>query len=126
MNKLSESLLPQVVNAINTYGVEVTVYRNVYENQVGVKTLVKSGLEVANIKVVIDNSTGTSSNSNYTKEGITVPKNTATIYYAYSEDVNLQKDDFIVVDGVKYILSVPQNLLHYNLLYQVIAEVVLK
>lgn len=126
MSKLSASLLPQVVKAINEYGIEVTVYRNVYENQVGVRTLVKSGLEVATLKVVIDNSNGSSSNSNYKKEGIVVPKNTATIYYAYSEDIKLERDDFIIIDGVKYILSVPQNLLHYNILYQVVAEVVVK
>lgn len=123
-SSLSATLLPQVINAINTYGIEVTVLRNVYSNELGVKTLQQAGLEVARIKVVIDNSKGNSTSSNkFRVEGIIHPQQTATIYYAYDSKVNLQREDYIIVDDVKYILDVPQNILHYNVLYQVLAEV---
>lgn len=123
-SSLSATLLPQVINAINTYGIEVTVLRNVYSNELGVKTLQQAGLEVARIKVVIDNSKYNSTSSNkFRVEGIIHPQQTAMIYYAYDSKVNLQREDYIIVDDVKYILDVPQNILHYNVLYQVLAEV---
>ena len=56
MSNLTAQLLPQVVNAINTYGVTVTVYRDVYENKLGVKTLTQKKVFVCNMKAVIDNS----------------------------------------------------------------------
>ena len=127
MNNLSASLLPQVAKAINEYGVEVTVYRNIYENVIGVTTLIESNVEVATIKVVIDNSKSSgSANNKFKVDGIIRPQTTATIYYAYNENVNLQRDDFIFINNVKYILDVPQNVLHYNVLYQVNAEVTVK
>ena len=124
MSNLSAVVLPQVVKAINEYGVEVTVYRDIYENVIGVRTLVEEKREVAKIKIVIDNSnTSSTNNARYTKDGIISPQGTATLYYAFDSEVNLIKDDYIIIDNLVYILGVPSNLLHYNILYQVTAEV---
>ena len=54
------------------------------------------------------------------------PQNVATIYYAFDENVNLKREDYFIIDGIKYIIDVPQNLLHYNILYQVNAEVTIE
>lgn len=124
MSNLSAVVLPQVVKAINEYGVEVTVYRDIYENVIGVRTLVEEKREVAKIKIVIDNSnTSSTNNARYTKDGIISPQGSATLYYAFDSEVNLIKDDYIIIDNLVYILGVPSNLLHYNILYQVTAEV---
>lgn len=122
-SSLSASLLPQVVSLINTYGVEVTVYRDVYENELGVKTLKNQKQAVATLRVVIDNSKTTSSNNRFKVEGMIRPQITATIYYAYDSNVILEREDYIILDGVKYVFNIPQDVLHYHILYQVSAEV---
>lgn len=123
MNNLTAQLLPQVIKIINEYGVTVDVYRNVYENDMfGVKKLQYNEM-ITSIKVVIDNSNKGNANNRFKSEGIVRPQNSATIYYAFDENINLEREDYFIIDGIKYILDVPQNLLHYNILYQVNAEV---
>lgn len=127
MNNLTAQLLPQVVKIINEYGITVDVYRNVYENDMfGVSRLETTEM-ITSIKVVIDNAQDSrTANNRFKVEGMIRPQNVATIYYAFDENVNLKREDYFIIDGIKYILDVPQNILHYNILYQVNAEVTIE
>jgi hypothetical protein len=126
MNKLTKALLPQVISLINEYGVEVDIFRDVYQNnEIGIKELTSPSQLVATIKVVIDNSKSNSIN-NKNINSITRVQQHAIVYYAYDGDVSLNKDDYFIIDGLRYILDVPQNVLHYDLLYQVNAEVTIE
>lgn len=124
MSNLSASLLPQVVKIINEYGVVVDIYRNSYDNNsYGINEMVSEAELITSIKIVIDNSKSSNDSSKFKTEGIIRPQQYATVYYAFDENLDLKRDDYFIIDGLKYILDVPQNLLHYNILYQVNAEV---
>ena len=127
MNNLTAQLLPQVVKIINEYGVTVDIFRNTYTNDMfGVSRLETTEM-ITSIKVVIDNSQNSrTANNRFKVEGMIRPQNVATIYYAFDENVNLKREDYFIIDGIKYILDVPQNILHYNILYQVNAEVTIE
>lgn len=127
MNNLTAQLLPQVVKIINEYGVTVDIFRNTYTNDMfGVSRLETTEM-ITSIKVVIDNiQDSRTANNRFKVEGMIRPQNVATIYYAFDENVNLKREDYFIIDGIKYILDVPQNMLHYNILYQVNAEVTIE
>lgn len=127
MNNLTAQLLPQVVKIINEYGVTVDIFRNTYTNDMfGVSRLETTEM-ITSIKVVIDNAQDSRrANNRFKVEGMIRPQNVATIYYAFDENVNLKREDYFIIDGIKYILDVPQNMLHYNILYQVNAEVTIE
>ena len=127
MNNLTAQLLPQVVKIINEYGVTVDIFRNTYTNDMfGVSRLETTEM-ITSIKVVVDNSQDSrTANNRFKVEGMIRPQNVATIYYAFDENVNLKREDYFIIDGIKYILDVPQNILHYNILYQVNAEVTIE
>lgn len=127
MNNLTAQLLPQVVKIINEYGVTVDIFRNTYTNDMfGVSRLETTEM-ITSIKVVIDNAQDSrTANNRFKVEGMIRPQNVATIYYAFDENVNLKREDYFIIDGIKYILDVPQNILHYNILYQVNAEVTIE
>ena len=127
MNNLTAQLLPQVVKIINEYGVTVDIFRNTYTNDMfGVSRLEMTEM-ITSIKVVIDNAQDSrTANNRFKVEGMIRPQNVATIYYAFDENVNLKREDYFIIDGIKYILDVPQNILHYNILYQVNAEVTIE
>ena len=127
MNKLTKALLPQVISLINEYGVEVDIFRDVYQNnEIGINELTSPSQLVATIKVVIDNSKSNNTNNNKNINGITRVQQYAIVYYAYDANVSLNKDDYFIIDGLRYILDVPQNVLHYDLLYQADAEVTIE
>ena len=127
MNNLTAQLLPQVVKIINEYGITVDIFRNVYENDMfGVSRLETTEM-ITSIKVVIDNAQDSrTANNRFKVEGMIRPQNVATIYYAFDENVNLKREDYFIIDGIKYILDVPRNILHYNILYQVNTEVTIE
>jgi hypothetical protein len=127
MNNLTAQLLPQVVKIINEYGITVDIFRNTYANDVfGVSRLETTEM-ITSIKVVIDNAQDSrTANNRFKVEGMIRPQNVATIYYAFDENVNLKREDYFIIDGIKYILDVPRNILHYNILYQVNAEVTIE
>lgn len=127
MNNLTAQLLPQVVKIINEYGITVDVFRNTYANDMfGVSRLETTEM-ITSIKVVIDNAQDSrTANNRFKVEGMIRPQNVATIYYAFDENVNLKREDYFIIDGIKYILDVPRNILHYNILYQVNAEVTIE
>ena len=124
MNNKITSLLPKIQNVINNYGIDVTIKRDIYGNEVGVNTLIKAGKTIATIKAVIDNSSSNSSGNNYHTEGITKIIQTGNIYYAYDSKLpEIKEGDYFIIDNRIYRLGQPQNLLHYNLVYQSTAEV---
>ena len=124
MNNKITSLLPKIQNVINNYGIDVTIKRDIYGNEVGVNTLIKAGNTIATIKAVIDNSSSNISGNNYHTEGITKIIQTANIYYAYDSKLpEIKEGDYFIIDNRIYRLGQPQNLLHYNLVYQSTAEV---
>lgn len=127
MNNLTAQLLPQVVKIINEYGVTVDIFRNIYTNDMfGVNRLETTEM-ITSIKVVIDNAQDSrTANNRFKVEGMIRPQNVATIYYAFDENVNLKREDYFIIDGIKYIIDVPQNILHYNILYQVNVEVTIE
>lgn len=119
-----KTLLPTIVNVLNEYGIDIIVYRDVYENEVGVKTLKHKGVLVCKVKAVIDNSKSSSNvNNAYKVNGVVKPQGTATVYIAYDKSIDIQNGDYFIIDGLRYTLSLPQDLLHYHLLYQYDAEV---
>lgn len=123
---IRNSLYSTVVKTIKEYGIDITVYRDVYENEVGVKVLVDT-IAVGTFKAVIDNSkSGGSSQDRYSTGNLIVPRKSAQVYIAWDEEsAKIQYGDYIYLDGLRYTLSIPQNLVHYNLLIQLDAEVYL-
>ena len=124
MNSNIQNLLPKIVSILNEYGVDITILRDVYENECGVKTLKEQAQPVYEVKAVIDNSKASGKpNNNYKVNGIVKPQLTATVYIAYDSKLTIQDGDYFIIDGMRYTLSIPQDLLHYHLLYQFNAEV---
>lgn len=124
MNSNIQNLLPKIVSILNEYGVDITILRDVYENECGVKTLKQQAQPMYKVKAVIDNSKASGKpNNNYKVNGIVKPQLTATVYIAYDSKLTIQDGDYFIIDGMRYTLSIPQDLLHYHLLYQFDAEV---
>lgn len=124
MNSNIQNLLPKIVSILNEYGVDITILRDVYENECGVKTLKEQAQPMYKVKAVIDNSKASNKpNNNYKVNGIVKPQLTATVYIAYDSKLTIQDGDYFIIDGMRYTLSIPQDLLHYHLLYQLNAEV---
>lgn len=114
----------QVKSAINTYGIDIVIKRDVYRNEVGVQTLVEKGKHIAFVKAIIDNSNKNDALKNYYKtHGVLKNSNTCTIYFTYDSTLKLQKGDYFILDGIRYTLGIPQDVLHYHLLIQVDCEV---
>lgn len=114
-----KKLLPKIQATIEKYGVELDVYRDTYESEVGVQTYKDTSL-VATIKGVLDNSK--SSNSSVQQEQQFHQYSiTGTLYYAYFQDstYTIEPGDYVVINDIKYILDMPVDILEVGLLYQV-------
>lgn len=114
-----KKLLPKIQATIEKYGVELDVYRDTYESEVGVQTYKDTSL-VATIKGVLDNSK--SSNSSVQQEQQFHQYSiTGTLYYAYFQDptYTIEPGDYVVINNIKYILDMPVDILEVGLLYQV-------
>lgn len=114
-----KKLLPKIQATIEKYGVELDVYRDTYESEVGVQTYKDTSL-VATIKGVLDNSK--SSNSSVQQEQqFHQYAITGTLYYAYFQDptYTIEPGDYVVINDIKYILDMPVDILEVGLLYQV-------
>lgn len=119
-----QSLYKTVVQTMNEYGIDITIYRDVYENEVGVKTLKKQGQVVGVVKAVIDNSKSSSQSSEYQVSGMVTPQIVATVYIPYDKiSANIQYGDYFIMNNLRYTLDLPQDLVHYNLLFQFNATV---
>lgn len=112
-------LLPKIQATIEKYGVELDVYRDTYENEVGVQTYKSTSL-VTKIMGVLDNSKSSSSNAQQEQQFHQYSIN-GTLYYAYFHDprYSIQPGDYVVINNIKYILDMPVDILEVGLLYQV-------
>lgn len=113
-----KQLLPTIVSAINNYGIDITIMRENYTTEVGVKKYVDSK-PVYKIRGVLDNSKTSSNTGNQQYTDFMQYAITGTLYFAYDPNIQILPGDYIVVHGIKYILDVPVNIMEVNLLYQV-------
>lgn len=114
--------LPTIKSIIQDYGRSVTVYRDIFANELGTQVLKQKGFIVANINIVIDNSSKSNSEDNTNSQSINKPYTTGTGYYAYDGKVELRHGDYFIIDGIKYVMHIPQDLVHTHLVYQVSLE----
>lgn len=113
-----KQLLPTIVSAINNYGIDITIMRENYTTEVGVKKYVDSK-PVYKIRGVLDNSKTSSNTGNQQYTDFMQYAITGTLYFAYDPNIQILPGDYIIVHGIKYILDVPVNIMEVNLLYQV-------
>ena len=111
-----KTLLPTVINAINNYGIDISIYRDFFESEVGVQTY-KETKKIAQIKGIIDNSS-ISKTSATTENEFKQNPISGTLYYSYDKDLDIQQGDFLIVNNIKYILDIPVDVLEVGLLYQ--------
>lgn len=111
-----KTLLPTVINAINNYGIDISIYRDFFESEVGVQTY-KETKKIAKIKGIIDNSS-ISKTSATTENEFKQNPISGTLYYSYDKDLDIQQGDFLIVNNIKYILDIPVDVLEVGLLYQ--------
>lgn len=121
---IQAGVIKQVQNAINNYGYQVPIYRDIYEvDAMGCKVLKEEMVHVQDLQCVIDNSSsGRSKSITNNDQGIIKGYSYATLYATYVKDFPLQEDDFIVYDNAYYKVLEIINVVHYNLLYQVSLE----
>lgn len=117
-------VIKKVQSAINNYGYQVPIYRDIYEvDAMGCKVLKEEMVHVQDLQCVIDNSSsGRSKSITNNDQGIIKGYSYATLYATYVKDFPLQEDDFIVYDNAYYKVLEIINVVHYNLLYQVSLE----
>lgn len=114
-----KKLLPKIQATIEKYGVELDVYRDTYESEVGVQTYKSTSL-VTKIMGVLDNSKSSNSNVQQEQQFHQYSIN-GTLYYAYFQDprYSIEPGDYVVINNIKYILDIPVDILEVGLLYQV-------
>lgn len=118
------SAYKKVVNAINSYGYLVPIYRDIYEeDELGCKVLAQQKSYVNDIQCIIDNSSS-SRGKNIADTGRGVVKGTsyATLYTPYITELPLQENDFILYENCFYKVIEITDIVHYNILYQVSLE----
>jgi len=121
---IQAGVIKKVQSAINNYGYQVPIYRDIYEvDAMGCKVLKEEMVHVQDLQCVIDNSSsGRSKSITNNDQGIIKGYSYATLYATYVKDFPLQEDDFIVYDNAYYKVLEIINVVHYNLLYQVSLE----
>lgn len=121
---IQAATIKKVQSAINNYGYQVPIYRDIYEvDAMGCKVLKEEMVHVQDLQCVIDNSSsGRSKSITNNDQGIIKGYSYATLYATYVKDFPLQEDDFIVYDNAYYKVLEIINVVHYNLLYQVSLE----
>lgn len=114
-----KKLLPKIQATIEKYGVELDVYRDTYESEVGVQTYKDTSL-VTKIKGVLDNSKSSNSSVQQEQQFHQYAIN-GTLYYAYFQDstYTIEPGDYVIINNIKYILDMPVDILEVGLLYQV-------
>ena len=126
MSRLSiqASAFKKVVNAINSYGYSVPIYRDIYEeDELGCKILVEQKSHIDNIQCIIDNSSSSRSKSIVdTGRGVVKGTSYATLYTPYIAELPLQENDFILYENCFYKVIEITDVVHYNILYQVSLE----
>ena len=118
------SAYKKVVNAINSYGYLVPIYRDIYEeDELGCKILVEQKSHIDNIQCIIDNSSSSRSKSIVdTGRGVVKGTSYATLYTPYVTELSLQEDDLILHENCFYKVVEITDVVHYNILYQISLE----
>lgn len=121
---IQAGVIKKVQSAINNYGYQVPIYRDIYQvDAMGCKTLKEEMSYIQDLQCVIDNSSsGRSKSVINNDQGIIKGFSYATLYATYTEDFPLQEDDFIVYENAYYKVLEIIDVVHYNLLYQVSLE----
>ena len=114
----------KVVNAINSYGYLVPIYRDIYkEDELGCKVLVEQKSYVNDIQCIIDNSSSSrSKNIADTGRGVVKGTSYATLYTPYDQELPLQENDLILYENCFYKVVEITDVVHYNILYQISLE----
>lgn len=121
---IQASAYKKVVNAINSYGYLVPIYRDIYEeDELGCKILVEQKSYISDIQCIIDNSSSSKSkNIADTGRGVVKGTSYATLYTPYNQELPLQENDFILYENCFYKVIEITDVVHYNILYQVSLE----
>jgi len=93
-----KALLPTVINAINNYGIDISIYRDIFESEVGVQTY-KETKKIAQIKGIIDNSSISKTSATAENEFKQNPIS-GTLYYSYDKELDIQQGDFLIVNNI--------------------------
>ena len=111
----------QVLSAINEYGYDIEIYRDIYEtDELGCKTLTKPFTSIGTIRCIIDNySSGRQKSVVNTNQGVILNESSATLYAPYVEDFLLKTGDFVEYDDITYKVEEISDTLHYHLLYTI-------
>lgn len=118
------SVLAQVKTALNEYGYDVKIYRDIYETDaIGCERLTQPYKYIYTIKCLIDNySSGRQKSVTNNNQGILLNSSSGTLYAAYDKNIPLKVDDWVEVDGVKYKVIELSDTLHYHLLWTIQLE----
>ena len=121
---IQASAITKVVNAINSYGYEVPVCRDIYEeDEIGCKVLVQPASYVGNLQCIIDNySSQRNKNINNKNNGVVKSATYATMYAAFSENFILHQGDYIEYENCLYKVINIADTMHYHLLYTISLE----
>ena len=121
---IQASAYKKVVNAINSYGYLVPIYRDIYkEDELGCKVLVEQKSYVNDIQCIIDNSSSSRSKSIVdTGRGVVKGTSYATLYTPYDQELPLQENDLILYENCFYKVVEITDVVHYNILYQISLE----
>lgn len=118
------SAYKKVVNAINSYGYLVPIYRDIYEeDELGCKILVEQKSYISDIQCIIDNSSSSrSKNIADTGRGVVKGTSYATLYTPYITELPLQENDLLLYENCFYKVIEITDVVHYNILYQISLE----
>ena len=120
---IQASAYNKVVNAINNYGYNVPIYRDIYkEDELGCKVLQEPNVYIDDIVCIIDNSGGRTKSTVNTNRGIVKEVSYATLYTPYQEDIPLQIDDIVLYENCFYKVTHILDLVHYHILLQASLE----
>ena len=121
---IQAEVIQKVQSAMNNYGYQVPIYRDIYEvDAMGCTVLKEEMTHIQDLQCVIDNSSsGRSKSITNNDQGIIKGYSYATLYATYVKDFPLQEDDFIVYENAYYKVLEIIDVVHYNLLYQVSLE----
>ena len=120
---IQASAYNKVVNAINNYGYNVPIYRDIYEeDELGCKVLQEPNVYIDDIVCIIDNSGGRTKSTVNTNRGIVKEVSYATLYTPYQENIPLQIDDIVLYENCFYKVTHILDLVHYHILLQASLE----
>lgn len=119
----SIALKKQIVQAINEYGTDIKILRDIYEKDEHECEVLKESMKYINtIKGIIDNSSNNKDNKINNRQGVIRLNIKPTLYIPYDKNPFIQENDYLEIDGVYYRAETFTDLVHYNLLYEIPLE----